>query len=312
MSDTFTIDTGVGIATDEIIDPLSVYDENHPMLRQKIPEYPYALPSPVMTKLAKRLKMTMKLFGGIGLSANQCGVFERIFVIGTDQFQIACINPKIINVSSTINRSAEGCLSFPGLYLTINRPEWIEVEFTNEEGVVQQMRLEGLTARCFQHELDHLNGIRFVDDIKPVALQMARKKQKKLMQKIVKEKMKRPVAKHLNIPKYKDDLSQVISYIENIPLSLVKTKYNDGNWEAISLRGYSTDPENILKPGVLKTGASEDTLQDTTLRNIPEMSAINEILKQIPAEFERVRIMRLKAGTKIEKTYRQGRQVNWL
>jgi hypothetical protein len=51
----------------------------------------------------------------------------------------------------------------------------------------------------------------------------------------------------------------------------------------------------------LKTGASEDTLQDTTLRNIPEMSAINEILKQIPAEFERVRIMRLKAGTKIEK-----------
>ena len=112
MSDTFTIDTGVGIATDEVIDPLSVYDENHPMLRQKIPEYPYALPSPVMTKLAKRLKMTMKLFGGIGLSANQCGVFERIFVIGTDQFQIACINPKIINVSSTINRSAEGCLSF--------------------------------------------------------------------------------------------------------------------------------------------------------------------------------------------------------
>jgi hypothetical protein len=91
--------------------------------------------------------------------------------------------------------------------------------------------------------------------------------------------MKRPVAKHLNIPKYKDDLSQVISYIENISLSLVKTKYNDGNWEAISLRGYSTDPENILKPGVLKTGASEDTLQDTTLRNIPEMSAINEILK---------------------------------
>ena len=190
MSDTFTIDTGVGIATDEVIDPLSVYDENHPMLRQKIPEYPYALPSPVMTKLAKRLKMTMKLFGGIGLSANQCGVFERIFVIGTDQFQIACINPKIINVSSTINRSAEGCLSFPGLYLTINRPEWIEVEFTNEEGVVQQMRLEGLTERCFQHELDHLNGIRFVDDIKPVALQMARKKQKKLMQKIVRKNEK--------------------------------------------------------------------------------------------------------------------------
>lgn len=113
--------------------------------------------------------------------------------------------------------------------------------------------------------------------------------------------MKRPVAKQLNLPKYDDSLDDVVNYIENISLSLVKTKYNDGNWEAISLRGYSSDPENILKPGVLKTSVSEDTLQDTTLRGVPEMKAINEILKQIPGEFERVRIMRLKAGTKIEK-----------
>ena len=190
MSEVFTIDTGVGIATDEVIEPLPVYDENHPMLRQKIPEYGFALPSPVMTKLAKRLKMTMKLYGGIGLSANQCGVFERMFVIGTDQFQIVCINPKIVNSSSAMNKSDEGCLSFPGLYLKIDRPEWIEVEFTNEEGVIQQMRLEGLTARCFQHELDHLNGIRFIDNMKPVALQMARKKQKKLMQRVIRKNEK--------------------------------------------------------------------------------------------------------------------------
>lgn len=185
MSEVFTIDTGAGIAIEETINPLPVYNENHPMLKQKIPEHGYSLPSPLMTTLAKRLKMTMKLYGGLGLSANQCGVFERIFVIGTDQFQIACINPRIINSSAEINKSDEGCLSFPGLYLKIERPEWIEVEFTNEEGVIQQMRLEGLTARCFQHELDHLNGIRFVDNIKPVALQMARKKQKKLMQRII-------------------------------------------------------------------------------------------------------------------------------
>ena len=113
--------------------------------------------------------------------------------------------------------------------------------------------------------------------------------------------MKRPVAKQLNIPKYEGDLSDVISCIESLPLSLVKTKYNDGNWEAISLRGYSTEPGHILKPGVLKTEESDNTLQDTTLRSHPSMAAINEILKQIPAEFERVRIMRLKAGTKIEK-----------
>jgi peptide deformylase len=188
MSEIFTIDTGAGIATEETIEPLPVFDENHPMLKKPIPEHPYALPSPVMSKLAKRLKMTMKLYGGIGLSANQCGVFERMFVIGTDQFQIVCINPKILRTSTEINRSDEGCLSFPGLYLKIERPEWIEVEFVDENGMTQQMRLEGLTARCFQHELDHLNGIRFVDNMKPVALQMARKKQKKLMQRIIRKK----------------------------------------------------------------------------------------------------------------------------
>jgi len=113
--------------------------------------------------------------------------------------------------------------------------------------------------------------------------------------------MKRPIAKQLNIPKYENSLDDVIQYIENISLTLVKTKYNDGNWEAISLRGYSSDPDNILKPGVLKTSITTDILQDTTLRSAPEMKAINEILKKLPADFERVRIMRLKAGTKIEK-----------
>lgn len=113
--------------------------------------------------------------------------------------------------------------------------------------------------------------------------------------------MKRPVLKHLNIPKYTKDLSETVKCVESLTLSLVKTKYNDGNWEAISLRGYSKDPENILKPGVLKTEEVISVLQDTTLRFVSEMQPINEILSCIPAEFQRVRIMRLKAGTKIEK-----------
>ena len=113
--------------------------------------------------------------------------------------------------------------------------------------------------------------------------------------------MKRPVLKHLNIPKYTKDLSETVKCVESLTLSLVKTKYNDGNWEAISLRGYSKDPENILKPGVLKTEEVTSVLQDTTLRFVSEMQPINEILSCIPAEFQRVRIMRLKAGTKIEK-----------
>ena len=193
MSETLIIDTGaaIGTPTQQVrVEPLPLYDENHPMLKVQIPEYKFDLPNPLMEMLVKRLKMTMKLYGGIGLSANQCGVFERVFVIGTDHFQIACINPRIIGQAPSTIKSEEGCLSFPGLHVKLDRPDWVEVEFTNEMGELKQMRLEGITARCFQHELDHMNGIRMIDHIGPVALQMARKKQEKIIKKIVRQKKK--------------------------------------------------------------------------------------------------------------------------
>jgi len=193
MNETLIIDTGAAIGTptqQARVEPLPLYDENHPMLKVQIPEYKFDLPNPLMEMLVKRLKMTMKLYGGIGLSANQCGVFERVFVIGTDHFQIACINPRIIGQAPSTIKSEEGCLSFPGLHVKLDRPDWVEVEFTNEMGELKQMRLEGITARCFQHELDHMNGIRMIDHIGPVALQMARKKQEKIIKKIVRHKKK--------------------------------------------------------------------------------------------------------------------------
>ncbi len=193
MSETLIIDTGAALTTPTQqvrVEPLPLYDENHPMLKVQIPEYKFDLPNPLMEMLVKRLKMTMKLYGGIGLSANQCGVFERVFVIGTDQFQIACINPRIIGQAPSTIKAEEGCLSFPGLHVKLDRPDWVEVEFTNEMGELKQMRLEGITARCFQHELDHMNGIRMIDHIGPVALQMARKKQEKIIKKIVRHKKK--------------------------------------------------------------------------------------------------------------------------
>jgi peptide deformylase len=193
MSETLIIDTGaaIGMPTQQVrVEPLPLYDENHPMLKVQIPEYKFDLPNPLMEMLVKRLKMTMKLYGGIGLSANQCGVFERVFVIGTDHFQIACINPRIIGKAPSTIKAEEGCLSFPGLHVKLDRPDWVEVEFTNEMGELKQMRLEGITARCFQHELDHMNGIRMIDHIGPVALQMARKKQEKIIKKIVRHKKK--------------------------------------------------------------------------------------------------------------------------
>ena len=193
MSETLIIDTGEALSqpSQQVrVEPLPLYDENHPMLKVQVPEYKQALPNPIMELLIKRLKMTMKLYGGIGLSANQCGVFERVFVIGTDEFQIACINPRIIGKSPSTIKESEGCLSFPGLYLKLDRPDWIEVEYIDENGQLMQTRLDGVTARCFQHELDHMNGIRMTDHAGPVMLQMARKKQEKIIKKIVRNKKK--------------------------------------------------------------------------------------------------------------------------
>lgn len=185
-----TIDTGAGIVTPEQKQtlPLPLYDENHPMLKQSIPEYKGSLPNDALTVLVKRLKLTMRMFNGIGLSANQCGVFERVFVIGTDQFQIACINPKIVAHSEELEKTPEGCLSYPGLYLHIPRYKWIDVEFYTEFGELKQTRLEGLSARCFQHELDHMNGIRFENHVGPASMMLARQKQQKRIKKIVRRK----------------------------------------------------------------------------------------------------------------------------
>ena len=180
-----TIDTGANVFKEETIEPLPVYTDKHPMLSQRIPEYDIRnIGSPVLAKLIKRLKMTMKLHNGIGLSANQCGVFERVFVIGTEHFQIACINPEIVETSETTKKENEGCLSFPGLSVKVDRPEWIMARYINEEGKQVEVKMEGLTAKCYQHELDHMNGIKFTDHVGPVALQLAEQKRKKLLKKI--------------------------------------------------------------------------------------------------------------------------------
>ena len=188
MSDILTIDTAVaaGIKTaDDKIEPLQVHDDTFHMLSVPIPEFLGVLPNPSMTKLVRRLKMTMKLYSGLGLSANQCAIKERVFVIGTDQFQMACINPKVIEVSEELVKDNEGCLSFPAFFLNLSRPKWIEVEYTNENGERTQVKLDGLTARCFLHELDHLNGVKFTDYVGAASILQAARKQQKLIKKIV-------------------------------------------------------------------------------------------------------------------------------
>ena len=110
------------------------------------------------------------------------------------------------------------------------------------------------------------------------------------------------ILKELDLPQYKQSLRKAVSFLNNLDYSPVKTKYNaKGNWAAISIRGYSDDIGNILKPGVLKSDVKAEPLRWTRLYEEAELLAIKEILSHIPAEFERVRVMRLKAGTTIKK-----------
>jgi len=106
----------------------------------------------------------------------------------------------------------------------------------------------------------------------------------------------------LDLPQYRQSLRKCVLFLNNIKYSPVKTKYNaKGDWDAISIRGYSDDIGNILKPGVLKSNVEMSHLRWTYLYEEPACLPIKEILSHIPAEFERVRVMRLKAGTTIKK-----------
>lgn len=99
---------------------------------------------------------------GIGLAANQVGLDIRLFVMSVDGKQYKCFNPMIMN-SSGESTQPEGCLSFPGETVSVTRSENILATWFNEEGKLVIENLSGLTARCFQHELDHLNGITIME-----------------------------------------------------------------------------------------------------------------------------------------------------
>lgn len=187
MSEVLKFDTTTGIVEQEN-KPYAVLHETFPGLRETLPMMDVTtLPNAALNNIITNMKMTLKQYGAIGIAANQVGIMERFFIIGTDQFQMVCINPEIVNKSADLVKDKEVCLSHPGLAVTIERASGIDVRFYNENGQLQEVHLDGLTARCFQHELDHLNGVRMIDRVKPLALQMAKKKQQKLIKNYVRK-----------------------------------------------------------------------------------------------------------------------------
>lgn len=119
---------------------------------------------------------------GIGLAAPQIGISKRVFAIHLkDQVPFCMFNPRIVIVGDNkpMVEDTEGCLSFPDLFLKVKRYTWLSVEYFDRLGQKCIMELTDIDARCFQHELDHLNGVCFTDKISKLKLALAKKKQLK-------------------------------------------------------------------------------------------------------------------------------------
>ena len=162
------------------IDIFPLVPENHTALRMCLPKFDFKNPPVDPNKFASSLVETCKKHNGLGLSANQCGYEHRVFVMGSGEDYVAFFNPVIVWSSMEKCKMEEGCLSFLDLFLNVERPNSIKVKYQDFTGSVKETTFTGLTARCFQHELDHMDGIVYTHHAKPLAMQMAMKKRTKL------------------------------------------------------------------------------------------------------------------------------------
>lgn len=138
--------------------------------------------------LAADMFDTMYHERGIGLAAVQVGVLKRMLVADVSWRdddssageQHVLINPEIVEDSQELNVYKEGCLSFPEQYAEVSRPKTVKVRYLDLEGTQQEQVFTGLLATCIQHEIDHLNGIVFVDHISSLKRDMILRKLKKM------------------------------------------------------------------------------------------------------------------------------------
>lgn len=153
---------------------ITLNDERLRQKAKKIKQF-----TPALKHLAADMLETMHTQKGVGLAGPQIGVMQRIFVAeipasrsGTDEphpqsgATYVLVNPEIIQSAENLVESQEGCLSIPTWYGLVERPEWVEIKAQDLNGKKIKLKVDGLLARIFQHELDHLNGVLFIDYIK--------------------------------------------------------------------------------------------------------------------------------------------------
>ena len=148
-----------------------------PVLRKKCEKVEEITPK--IKELLKEMAQIMYASRGIGLAGPQVGRLKRVITIGTGKGLISLVNPKIISRKGS-QIGEEGCLSFPGLFVKIKRAQVVEVEGLNPEEKLIKIKAQGLLARVFQHEINHLDGILMIDRIGFMERLKIKKKLKKL------------------------------------------------------------------------------------------------------------------------------------
>lgn len=150
---------------------------DHELLRKKLVYT--ELDQALREDLNKTLLEACGLLGGVGLSANQIGIDNRVFCVKMADYQETFFNPVIVEQSKETTLFKEGCLSQPGVYITLKRPTTVTLEYTNLEGERKRVMYKGITARIIQHEYDHMEGRNFLDLASPLKKSMALKQARK-------------------------------------------------------------------------------------------------------------------------------------
>lgn len=139
-------------------------------------------------KQMQDMLQTMYDAPGIGLAANQVGLLNRVLVMDLSNRDkdeeanpICMANPEIVWKSEEISAMEEGCLSIPGQYGEVERPAEVKVEYLDQNGEKQLLEADGLLSHCVQHEIDHLNGVLFIDYLSSLKRNMMVRKVKKLV-----------------------------------------------------------------------------------------------------------------------------------
>ena len=173
-------------------------EEASKVLRQPPLEFDFENPPEDPKEIEKNMAEAMDKFGGLGLSANQVGLPYRMFVMRTQDGTQAFFNPELTKVSQETDLLKEGCLSFPDIYLMIKRSKVVEMKYQDADGEEHLTTLDGIGARCIQHEIDHLNGILFLQRASSLKLERALKARPKERRKRLEHEKRMMIARALH------------------------------------------------------------------------------------------------------------------